>query len=234
MSANTIYFFYNMDARTQQILQTVIEEYIKQAEPISSGFLYEHLQLGLSPATLRNELFSLEELGFLEKPHTSAGRIPTPRGYRFFVDNLLQETPLTQQDKKELSEMQNLNQLHEFLARKAGSVVIGGGDIEHIDEVGLTDLLEAPEFLEHEVLLDFIRRAEYIRKEFASLLSLIDQEPHFYIGEEAKDIIGESRYSVLLTRVGKDNGAICFGLTRMNYANALSLARYVSTWESNT
>jgi len=217
-----------MDTRTQEILRAVVDEYIKQAEPISSGFLVEHLNFDVSPATMRGELSQLEEMGLLEKPHTSGGRIPTPRGYRFFVDNLLGDRELETSEKEELSRVRTLFELHEFLARKAGGVIIGGEDTEHAEEVGLLDVLDSPEFIEHDMLLDFMRRAEMVRKEFSRMLRFAENEPHVYIGEEAKDIVGDDRYSILFMKVRGDNAAICFGLTRMNYGQALAMARYLS------
>lgn len=217
-----------MDTRTQEILRAVVDEYIRQAEPISSGFLVDHLNFDVSPATMRHELSQLEEMGLLEKPYTSGGRIPTPRGYRFFVDNLLGDRELEESEKKELAKVQTLFELHEFLARKAGGVIIGGEDEEHAEEVGLLDVLDSPEFFEHDMLLDFMRRAETLRKEFARMLRFAENEPQVYIGEEAKGIVGDDRYSILFMKVRENNAAICFGLTRMNYGEAIMLARYLN------
>ena len=80
-----------LNDRKKQILQAVIEEYINTAEPVSSGTLVEKYGLDFSSATIRNEMADLEKEGFLEKPHTSAGRIPSVKGYRFYVDELLND-----------------------------------------------------------------------------------------------------------------------------------------------
>lgn len=77
--------------RKKQILQAVIEEYIGTAEPVSSGTLVEKYGLDFSSATIRNDMADLEKEGYLEKPHTSAGRIPSVKGYRFYVDELLND-----------------------------------------------------------------------------------------------------------------------------------------------
>ena len=79
--------------RRQIVLRALIEEYIARALPVGSRTLVERYNLGISSATVRNELSLLEEMGYLAQPHTSAGRIPTDFGYRAFVDELLsQET----------------------------------------------------------------------------------------------------------------------------------------------
>jgi heat-inducible transcriptional repressor len=78
-----------LDKRAQVLLKTLIERYIAEGEPIGSRTLSRYSGLDLSPATIRNVMSDLEEMGFISSPHTSAGRIPTPAGFRFFVDTLL-------------------------------------------------------------------------------------------------------------------------------------------------
>jgi heat-inducible transcriptional repressor len=78
-----------LDPRAQTLLKTLIERYIAEGQPVGSRTLSRHSGLELSPATIRNVMSDLEELGLVVSPHTSAGRIPTPRGYRLFVDTML-------------------------------------------------------------------------------------------------------------------------------------------------
>jgi len=83
-----------LDSRAQTLLKTLIERYIADGTPVGSRTLSRHSGLDLSPATIRNVMADLEDLGLIASPHTSAGRIPTPRGYRLFVDTLLTVEPL--------------------------------------------------------------------------------------------------------------------------------------------
>jgi heat-inducible transcriptional repressor len=83
-----------LDKRAQVLLKTLIEHYIIEGQPVGSRTLSRYSGLDLSPATIRNVMADLEELGFIASPHTSAGRVPTPLGYRFFVDTLLVIKPL--------------------------------------------------------------------------------------------------------------------------------------------
>ena len=76
--------------RQNQLLNGIITEYINSAKPVSSRLLEKKYDFGVSPATIRIEMQKLTDKGFLHQPHTSAGRVPTDRGYRFFVDNLLE------------------------------------------------------------------------------------------------------------------------------------------------
>jgi len=83
-----------LDKRSRLLLKRLIEQYIAEGQPVGSRSLSKLSGLELSPATIRNVMADLEELGFVSSPHTSAGRVPTPRGYRFFVDTLMTVQPL--------------------------------------------------------------------------------------------------------------------------------------------
>lgn len=87
-----------LNERKKKILQIIIEDYISSAEPVGSRTIARNYDLGLSPATIRNEMSDLELLGYLEQPHTSAGRIPSAQAYRFYVDALIEPGTLTDND----------------------------------------------------------------------------------------------------------------------------------------
>ncbi|HZV53321.1 MAG TPA: heat-inducible transcriptional repressor HrcA [Rhodocyclaceae bacterium] len=91
-----------LDRRAQSLLKTLIERYIAEGQPVGSRTLSRYSGLELSPATIRNVMSDLEEMGFIASPHTSAGRIPTPKGYRLFVDTLLTVQPLAREDLTEI------------------------------------------------------------------------------------------------------------------------------------
>ncbi|MDX1915778.1 MAG: heat-inducible transcriptional repressor HrcA [Methylophilus sp.] len=91
-----------MDKRAQILLKTLVEHYISDGQPIGSRTLLQHSGLDVSPATIRNVMSDLEQLGFIASPHTSAGRIPTQKGYRLFVDSLLTVQPLETQSMQQL------------------------------------------------------------------------------------------------------------------------------------
>ena len=88
-----------LDERKQRILQAVIQDYISSAEPVGSRTLARKYDLGVSPATIRNEMADLEMLGYLEHIHTSSGRVPSSKGYRLYVDSLLPVQPMTDAEK---------------------------------------------------------------------------------------------------------------------------------------
>ncbi len=92
-----------LDNRKKKILTAVIKDYVVTAEPVGSKTLVEKYDLKISPATVRNELARLEDLGYLKQPHTSAGRIPSDLGYRFFVDSIAENEPLPAEERLTIS-----------------------------------------------------------------------------------------------------------------------------------
>src|SRR5712675_1163337 len=93
-----------MNERAQMLLKALVERYIADGQPVGSRALSRVSGLDLSPASIRNVMADLEEMGFIASPHTSAGRVPTPRGYRFFVDTLLTLKPL---DRDEIIQLED-------------------------------------------------------------------------------------------------------------------------------
>lgn len=93
----------DISERKKRILRAVIEDYISTAEPVGSKTIAEHAGLDISPATIRNEMADLEAMGLLEQPHTSAGRIPSSRGYRFYVNELMEQHRLSVQEIERLN-----------------------------------------------------------------------------------------------------------------------------------
>ncbi|TDA70220.1 MAG: heat-inducible transcription repressor HrcA [Clostridia bacterium] len=85
-----------LDERKRKILQAIVEDYVATAEPVGSRTVARKYNLGISPATIRNEMADLEEIGFLEQPHTSAGRIPSDFGYRYYVDEIMNKIGISQ------------------------------------------------------------------------------------------------------------------------------------------
>ena len=91
-----------LDERKEKILKAIIQTYLETGEPVGSRTISKYSDLQLSSATIRNEMSDLEELGYIIQPHTSAGRIPSDKGYRFYVDQLMKEK------ENEVTEMQEL------------------------------------------------------------------------------------------------------------------------------
>jgi len=187
------------DARGQIILTAIINEHFVTGEPVGSKVLAEKFAnaSGLSAATIRNVMGELEEMGMLEQPHTSAGRVPTDSGYRFYVDNLLGVLSITNDDIALIGDEYGLNSfeasdrllertshLLSALSNNVGIVVspsLANDRLQHIEFVNLSDnrilvvLVSAPNIVHNKIIRTGVsftreeleRTANYLNKEFA-------------------------------------------------------------------
>ena len=138
--------------RKLQILQAIITDYVKNAEPVGSRSLAKRYGLGVSPATIRNEMADLEELGYLTHPHTSAGRIPSDKGYRFYVDEILREKEIETEEFKDLmfkkvDRLETLlKQLAKIIARDTNYAAMISGPTIHSNKVKFLQLSKIDRF----------------------------------------------------------------------------------------
>ncbi len=109
-----------LEPRAQHLLKTLIERYVSDGQPVGSRALSRHSGLDLSPATIRNVMADLEEMGFIASPHTSAGRVPTAKGYRFFVDTLMVTKPLEEREIRRLSGELTADRPQQLVSTAAG------------------------------------------------------------------------------------------------------------------
>ena len=115
----------NLNERSQQLFKVLVEQYISDGQPVASKSLSSDEQINLSPATVRNVMADLEDLGLIISPHTSAGRIPTAQGYRLFVDNLVTVKPLLGAAVDKLRIELGIDESQEGLITKASSMLSG-------------------------------------------------------------------------------------------------------------
>jgi heat-inducible transcriptional repressor len=200
-----------LNERAQVLLKTLIERYIADGQPVGSRALSKYSGLDLSPASIRNVMADLEDLGFIASPHTSAGRIPTPRGYRFFVDTLLTIKPLGTLEINQLEGqlhtdnrqrlVASASQVLSDLTRFAGVVMTPrrSGGFRHIEFVKLSDtrvllILVTPEGdVQNRILLtdrayspsELIEAANILNQNFAGLTF---EETRQRVHEELKQL----------------------------------------------
>jgi len=146
--------FMLLSERENTILDFLVRDFIKTAEPVSSSKIREGLRLKESPATIRNIVADLDESGYLEQPHTSAGRVPTDMAYRYFVDNLMSEVELSRQISLRMKRLTLDREISRFLAETLNLMGFSSVDEGHFDGHGLFRLLKNPEFKKEESVLD--------------------------------------------------------------------------------
>ena len=181
--------------RQKTILDMVVRDYIDSARPVSSQYLEERYDLGVCPATIRNEMQKLTDMGYLRQPHTSAGRVPTDKGYRLFVDSLMKsetrpvvslelEAALTLEE--EFEDLFRLaNSLTHSLAQASSSLVLGYLRREDVLlKEGWEDLLQNPEFAERESIADFIDYLSYLEDNVKTYRATSGLD--IYIGQESQ------------------------------------------------
>ena len=220
-----------MDSRKEAILEAIIREYVETGVPIGSFSIAEKYSFPFSSATIRAEMSELERLGFLTHPHTSAGRIPTEKGYRYLVDLIEEEEKLLEREglvaKKRIEsiedsferQLQSASQVLSEITKNMGFA----GTNKEIFSYGLGNLFSYPELLDPERLLktaDLIDNLSHFVKELPR-----NAETRVYIGSEMP--IGKSAgCSVLVSRFESPFGHLGYlgiiGPTRMSYEKKLS------------
>ena len=192
--------------RQKEILNRIVADYIDLAQPVSSEFLEEKHHFGICPATIRIEMQKLTDTGFLYQPHTSAGRVPTDKGYRFFVDNLFARQNFVKQNlggfEKGFPKEKTLLKVEDLIEREMGdgvrflqsltknlasfssnSLALGYlFDEDLFWKEGWEDVLGEPEFKETKVITDFADVIKHFEKEIEDIK--INSEIKVYIGKE--------------------------------------------------
>jgi heat-inducible transcriptional repressor len=228
-----------LSARQTQLLKVIIDEYITTAEPVGSVALENKYDLGVSPATIRNEMALLTSKGYLKQPHTSAGRVPTPKAMKFYINQLMEEKSLSVTDEVQAKEevwdsRQNVESLlrdaTHALAHQTHYLAVATLDDGLIWIHGHSNLFANPEFLDMQVcqsLFEMLEEKKRMRELFFG---------HFTGGSPIEVLFGEdlgweffepigmvaSRF-----RLGERQGAIgVVGPFRLNYPRVIPTVRY--------
>ncbi|HSR88858.1 MAG TPA: winged-helix domain-containing protein [Candidatus Udaeobacter sp.] len=212
-----------MNIRGEKILNLVIENYIANAEPVGSKFLVSAAGLDLSEATVRNELRALEEEGYLTHPHTSAGRIPTEKGYKHYIKNLnLAKSNISKNDSKVLVNSLDKTSDHDLdikslaktMVELSNETVIIAFSPENIYYTGLTNLFNKPEFDERSVAAEIFEVFDNCEDSMEDFFAKVEDNPKYFFGNEHP--FGEM-VSVLSMRFGKEGLVAILGPQRMDY-----------------
>ncbi|MEW5803614.1 MAG: heat-inducible transcriptional repressor HrcA [bacterium] len=219
-----------LTGREKLILEAIIKQYINQAEPVGSRTISKRIVLSLSPATIRNIMADLEEKGFLQHPHTSAGRIPTDRGYRYYVDNLSKKQSRKKTKKTGLEPLSKIHEREElmegtckllsFLSKYVGIVIsprITELRMKHMDFISLSP---------HRILVVFVSetglvynriiegREPYTEQELKMMNQFVNENCEhlniFEIREKLMELVSEEKmlYKNLLQNISLLNEEI--------------------------
>lgn len=224
-----------MNERQKKLLNLVIENHITSAEPVGSRFLISEANLDWSEATVRNDLRTLEEEGYLSHPHTSAGRVPTEKGYRFYLKNLdLDKVKISKRDNDvlgmSLKEAQDRELQYKHLAKTlsdlSGETVLFALSPEKVYFVGLANLFGKPEFHALELVADLSQILDHCEQCLDQFFNddEVDSEPRIFLGHDHS--FGKM-LSVLAFSAGPESLLIMLGPLRMDYRRNLALMNKV-------
>lgn len=225
--------------RQKQILKTLIEEYIETAKPVGSETLDKKYNLGVSPATIRNEMAKLALAGFLSQPHTSAGRNPTPKALRYYLENLMTPKKLSVAEEVAVKEKvwdhryeidKFFREVTKALAQKAKTLSFSATDKGDLFFSGAAYVLDMPEFFD----IDLTKNLLLILDEFDFWKNLFFESPiedplHILLGKELGEKVLSPCSSIFscfeIPPQGK--GAIgVVGPLRLNYSTVVPTVKY--------
>lgn len=219
-----------MTSRQSKLLKELIENHMHTAEPVASAFLSKKVKV--SSATVRNELVALEEAGYIEKPHTSAGRIPTTNGYRFYIENYLKPKEPSNKQQTELSqalhEDQHIKTLAKTLSEQVGSAVLISFADDTFYYTGLSNLFAQPEFSSHQQVISLSAVLDVLDETMRDLFESIDETVDIYLGHE-NPFSERSGLLITKSKVDQDHVGLMaiLGPTRMDYNRNSGLLNYV-------
>ncbi len=229
----------DLTPRQQSLLKAIVEEYIETAEAVGSEVVDKKYKLGVSPATIRNEMVKLTELGFLKQPHTSAGRAPTAVGFKYYISNLMEERELPIRDEVAVKEKlwderfqfhRLLRDLTRSLSEMTGGIAVAttrDGDIYYS---GASQVLDMPEFYD----IDTTKTVLQMVEDAGEMIALFNRS----VGEDpVKVMLGEEMGVPFLEPVGlvfthydagkNHAGSLgVIGPSRMSYPRVIPTVRY--------
>lgn len=228
---------YDLTPRQIDILKNIVREYIDNAEAVGSETLEKKYDLGVSPATIRNEMAEMVKLGYLSKPHSSAGRIPTSKAIKFYINELMKEREMSVAEEVEAKEKvwdlregreKFLREATRELAQKTHSLAVSTTDEGDIYYSGYSNILEMPEFYDIDItknLLSILDDSSY----FERILARLEDECSVFLEDDFEEVLLKP-YGFVFSRFetrGHHIGTIgVIGPTRMQYELVIPVVRY--------
>ncbi|MFA5163548.1 MAG: hypothetical protein WC441_03390 [Patescibacteria group bacterium] len=218
--------------RKKIILQTLVKEYIKTAQPVSSGVLVEKYKLDISPATVRNELMELEDEGYIFQPHTSAGRVPTEAAYELELTSSRKKKDLKEAERKALESSFSNNeasfrQTAKLIADLSNGAVFWAFHKNDLYYTGLSNLFSQPEFTRLDMVCDVSEIIDRLEEIIGDVFEDFENGKQVLIG--SKNPFGAFLSTVLVKyKSNKQSGLFgILGPMRMDYARNLALVEFI-------
>ena len=220
-----------LDRRKEQLLTCIIEEYIDSAEPVGSSLLAE--RFGLSGATLRNEMRELEEIGLLSHPHTSAGRVPTEAGYRYYIQHLMKSSApskrmgqeLEQISENEPTKIERLKATARLIADETKNAVIVVWNNDSLYYTGLSHLFAQPEFQDVTLTISMSAVFDHFEHRLGDIYNAVDPgTTKILIG--AENPLG-SECGTVLVRDAHNNLFAIVGPIRKDYGEQSGIVEFL-------
>lgn len=224
----------SMTDRKQALLQFIIEEYIATAEPVGSSFVTKKSSLKVSPATIRNEMRDLENEGYLTHPHTSAGRIPTEKGYQYYVESVMEPEDIAKAIQKNVRDAvgkstdkrEQVKHVAKFAAEHLQSSIIVAFNPNSVYYTGISYLFAQPEFRDSAYTVNISKIFDHCEDHLDEMYSMIsDGNTEVLIGKN--NPFGSS-CGLVGTRVGETLFTVLAPM-RMDYGKAVGLLTYINS-----
>jgi transcriptional regulator of heat shock response len=220
-----------MDSRCERILRVIIEEFVRTAQPVGSKYLCEQCGFEVSPATIRNEMMALENDGFLRSPHTSAGRVPTEKGYEYYLRAFVENKPeqkiasrLREAAQAGMDDETKLKLMAKAIVDISGETAIVAFGPNHSYYTGVSNLFQKPDFQDLEILQSLSSMIDRFDEVAADIFDKVSSDPQVMIGQE--NPFGEDMAAILV-KYKLPNKKVGFlgllGPLRMDYQKNLSL-----------
>ncbi len=229
-----------LSQRQAKILAAIVKLNCDEGVPVASKDLVEKYDFGLSSATIRNEMAALEKMGYIRQPHTSAGRVPTDAGFRYFVNQLMDRVKLTMREQESLrSEIVKLQAVNAEVGRRLAKVLASHSSQasfalfpEETSTVGLSNILDNQNLPAEDAreIAEFFDNIDDYAEEM--LTNYSENQPQAFIGKEFKLANKQSDYSLIVTGLqlpsGKRGVIGLIGPKAMEYQKNISLMEYIT------
>lgn len=217
-----------MDERQELILETIIKEHVASGAPVSSSILVDKYRLNISSATVRNEMAVLEEQGFIVQPHTSAGRVPTKKAYKWFISRLKTEV-VQGNEAKTLGKLEekDFKKVAKNMAEMSGLAVFWAMPEQNVYYTGLSNLLSRPELIQAQLLAEFSEVIDNLDDIVNEYFDDIASTPAILVGSDGP--FGDF-CSAIVVKYSVDGHEGVFGVLgplRLDYAKNLALVKFV-------